>query len=462
MNIKGWSIIIAIFLLASATPGARAWAEAAGAVDARRTFVVETVEKVGPAVVNVQTEIPEGRSINPFYSIDPRLDSYFKRFFEFPQQRNYSRQSLGSGVIIDESGYVLTNEHVVMRASSILLTLSTEETFSAEIIGSDPTSDLAILKIDVDRPLPTIRMGTSEDIMIGETVIAIGNPFGLSHTVTTGVVSAVGRSVEVNNRVYRDFIQTDASINPGNSGGPLLNIHGELIGVNTAIHGSAQGIGFAIPIDRARRIVDDLIKYGEVRPIWYGLRVRSLEPQLAHLFDSPPGNGVVVVEVTEKGPAQRAGIRVGDIIVSLGGTGINNRKEFHDILRGFTVGAPVAFEVRRGVVKHIMTLKGEEIPTDELDNFVWEAVGLVVEEPSRSSRSRRGAAPGLYVSRVRQGGPAGRIGIRPGDWIGKVGKDKVRSLDDFRSAVARMLYRESMLLLVFRGSAGYYVTIPLQ
>ena len=454
--------IIAVLLMAAAIPGARAWAVTVGLGDARRTFVVETVEKVGPAVVNVQTEIPEGRSVNPFYSIDPRFDSYFKRFFEFPQQRNYSRQSLGSGVIIDESGYVLTNEHVVMRASSILLTLSTEETFSAEIIGSDPTSDLAILKIDVDRPLPTIRMGTSEDIMIGETVIAIGNPFGLSHTVTTGVVSAVGRSVEVDSRVYRDFIQTDASINPGNSGGPLLNIHGELIGINTAIHGSAQGIGFAIPIDRARRIVDDLIKYGEVRPIWYGLRVRSLEPQIAHFFDSPPGNGVVVVEVTEKGPAQRAGIRVGDIIVSLGGTGINNRKEFHDFLRGFTVGDPVAFEVRRGVVKHVMTLKGEEIPTDELDNFVWESVGLVVEEPSRSSRNRRGAAPGLYVSRVRQGSQAGQRNIRPGDWIGQVGKDKVRSMEDFRSAVAKMLYQESMLLLVFRGSRGYYVAIPLQ
>jgi len=448
--------------MAAAIPSARAWAEPAGTGDARRTFVVESVEKVGPAVVNVQTEILEGRTVNPFYSTDPFFDNFFKRYFNFPQQRNYSRQSLGSGVIIDQSGYVLTNEHVVMRASSILLTLSTNETFSAEIIGSDPSSDLAVLKIDVDRSLPTIRMGSSDDIMIGETVIAIGNPFGLSHTVTTGVVSAVGRSVEVDSRVYRDFIQTDASINPGNSGGPLLNIHGDLIGINTAIHGSAQGIGFAIPIERARRIVDDLIKYGEVRPIWYGLRVRSLDPQIAHFFDNPPGHGVVVVEVTEKGPAQRAGIRVGDIIVSLGGGGIDDRKEFYDILRGFTIGDPVRLEVRRGVVKHVMTIKGEEIPTEVLDQFAWEAAGLAVEKPSRSRTSQRGTAPGLSVARVRQGSPAGRIGIRPGDVIGQVGKDKVRSMEAFRSAIARVLYRESVLLLVYRGPAGYYVTVPLQ
>ena len=446
----------AALLLSPSTAGG----ESTGAVGARRTVVVETVERVGPAVVNVQTEIQEGRRVNPFYSLDPFFEQYFDNFFERRRQPNYTRQSLGSGVIIDPKGYVLTNEHVVLQASSILLTLSTEETYSAELIGSDPTSDLAVLKIDVDRPLPTIDMGDSDDIMIGETVIAIGNPFGLSHTVTTGVVSAVGRSVEVKGRVYRDFIQTDASINPGNSGGPILNITGELIGINTAIYGEAQGIGFAIPINRAKRIVDDLIRYGEVRPVWYGLRVKSLEPQIAHFFDNPPGHGVVVVEVTEKGPADKAGVRVGDIIVSLAGAGIDDRKGFYDVLRGFTAGDPVPIEVRRGVVKHDVIVEGREIPAEILIQFAWEEIGIEVEETSGSTRRRR-TPPGLPVVRVRTGSPAGRIGIKPGDVIGRIGKTNVRTLEAFRAAIAQEWYKESVLLLVYRGSTGYYVPVPL-
>ncbi|MCB1155014.1 trypsin-like peptidase domain-containing protein, partial [bacterium] len=270
-----WRVILAICVAVAVfeplgdTRPAQAQAE-------RVTPVVEAVRRVGPAVVHISTEqLRDDLRFSP----NPIIDRYYREFFERHGPNQPEARALGSGVIIDKAGYILTNEHVIMRTGPIKVTLSDARTYTAKVIGSEPARDLAILKIDGDKPFPTAPLGDSSDLLIGETVIAIGSPFGLSNTVTTGVVSATGRTIRSDaDRVYLDFIQTDASINPGNSGGPLLNINGDVIGINTAIYGDAQGIGFAIPANSAKAIVEDLIQFGQVNYGWFGVRVQPLNP----------------------------------------------------------------------------------------------------------------------------------------------------------------------------------------
>jgi serine protease Do len=254
----------------------------------RRTTTVRVVERTGPAVVSVTTEkrAPEANPFRPFAG-DPFFDRFFQDFFEprLPQ----AEQSLGSGVLIDAQRHVLTNEHVVTRAERIRVSLADGREFGAKLIGADPNNDIAVLEVETQEKLPWIEPGSSADLMVGEPVIAIGNPFGLSHTVTTGVISALGRSLRTDERVYHGFLQTDASINPGNSGGPLLNAEGHLIAINTAVYNRAQGIGFAIPIDDARRVVRELIDHGEVSPVWLGMDLQDLDSGLAAALELPAG-----------------------------------------------------------------------------------------------------------------------------------------------------------------------------
>ena len=287
------ALSIAVTVLASPLPS-------------RRNEVVEVVEKVAPSVVNIAAE-----------QIVRRRPSMFDEFFFGDQrQRRERSQSLGSGVIIDPKGIILTNDHVISGASKIIATTKSGVELECEVVGSDADNDLAVLRTRKSvAPLPAIRLGTSSDLMIGETVVAIGNPFGLSNTVTAGVLSALGRSVRgnENQRLYTDFIQIDAPINPGNSGGPVVNIQGDLIGIATAIIGGAQGIGFAIPIDRARRIKDDLLAFGEVRAVWVGLRGRTLTSGNG---DGAKPRGFRVRSLTPDSPAARAGIHTGDLVVA--------------------------------------------------------------------------------------------------------------------------------------------------
>ena len=276
------SQILIIFLFGSVT-----WAEN----DNRRTPIVKAVERVGASVVNINTEEVAPAVRNPFRdSRNPFFDQFFKEFFP---SRDNNRRSLGSGVIIHPEGYILTNEHVVSKATIIKVTLIDKREFDARLVGSDIKSDLAVIKIETNENLPHVSLGRSDDLMIGETVIAIGNPFGLQHTVTTGIISALHRSIKGGgNRVYREFIQLDASINPGNSGGPLLNIEGSLIGINTAIFKQAEGIGFAIPINKAKRIINDLIRYGKVRRGWLGVSVQSITKEMLSFFNIERVRGV--------------------------------------------------------------------------------------------------------------------------------------------------------------------------
>ena len=249
----------------------------------RRTATVRAVERVGPSVVNITTrQLVQGGQSNPFapFGGAPGLEWFFRDFFE-PRFPSRTTQSLGSGVVIDAQRHVLTNEHVVARADDILVTLADGRQLGARLVGADPNNDLAVLEIQTEEPVPWTEPGGSRDLLVGEPVIAIGNPFGLSNTVTTGVLSAVDRSLRSEDRVFHGFLQTDASINPGNSGGPLLNAEGSLIGINTAIYNGAQGIGFAIPIDTAMRVVRELITHGEIAPVWLGFDLQDLDAPLA-------------------------------------------------------------------------------------------------------------------------------------------------------------------------------------
>ena len=281
------------------------WRSAGAADDERRTPVVRAVEQTRPAVVNISAEQVVVVQRDPFF------EQFFNDFFEArPRRERYTRTSLGSGVIVRPDGYVLTNAHVVARGQRIKVVLADERELDARVVGVDADADIAVLKVEAGT-LPHLEFGNSEDLMIGETVIAIGNPFGFSHTVTTGVISALRRSLKSEGRTFLDFIQTDASINPGNSGGPLLNIRGELIGINTAIYGGAQNIGFAIPAKRASQVVGDLIRYGEVRRSYLGVQVQDLTPELASALGIEARHGVVVREVEERRPGRGAGTRAG-------------------------------------------------------------------------------------------------------------------------------------------------------
>jgi Do/DeqQ family serine protease len=432
----------------------------------RENPVVQAVKKVSPAVVNISSEHEVIARSNPFFDsgLDPFFDSFFRDFFEPHYQRRYKGQSLGSGVIIDgRRGYILTNEHVIARSAKIKVVLRDERGFDAELVGAAPDFDLAVLKIETQGPLPAIEMGDSEDLMIGETVIAIGNPFGFSHTVTTGVISALNRSVQAADRTYRDFIQTDASINPGNSGGPLLNINGNLIGINTAIYSKAQGIGFAIPINRAKRVVDDLIKYGEIHIPWLGLFVQDLDPKLVHYFNIPQGQGVLVSEVTEHSPAQEAGLKSGDVITAVGRMRVTSKETYHAIIRNFSVGDVIPVSVWANGTAHVAQVTSRTFPEASAEDLGYKSLGVRVEEISTALRRRFGitATDGVVVTELRQGSYLQRIGARPGDVLRKINEMVIRTVDDFKEAVIKDRQKESAVLLIQRGNQQYYVTVKM-
>ncbi len=427
--------------------------------------MVKAVDRAGAAVVNISTETlrrSEGESSWSFPG-DRLLEEFFRDFLA-PLPGRRSRTSLGSGVIIDPKGLILTNEHVVRGAKKIRVVLADHREFRAELVGSDPPSDLALLRISARGKLPTIPLGRSDDLMIGETVIAIGNPFGLSHTVTTGVVSALNRSVRTGDRVYHDFIQTDAAINPGNSGGPLLNIDGELIGINTAIYRKGEGVGFAIPVDRAKRIVEELIRYGEVRPSWIGIEVQDLDESLARYFRLEGRGGVLVTGVVSKGPADQAGIRKGDVILGLGPLFVPSSLDFYEALLAYPAGSALSLTVlRRGRIRKLPLTTGVLDPK-RAGEEARRILGLTVEEGNRPLREDQSEEPtpvGILVGEVRPQSLAQRAGLRPGDRIREVDGLLIRDLDDYRRAMVKAMRRSRIVLLIQRGPYGYRLTLEL-
>jgi serine protease Do len=404
----------------------------------RRTPVVQVVERVSPSVVNISAE-----------SIVREADPFFGGFFGSRQRR---AQSLGSGFIVDPTGVVVTNAHVVQGASSITVTTLDGRELKAQVLGSDRDADLAVLKVE-GRNLPAVPLGSSADLMIGEAVVAIGNPFGLSHSVTTGVISARGRTVpsEQGERVFTDFLQTDASINPGNSGGPLVNILGDVIGINTAIVSGANGIGFAIPADRARRVVNDLLRFGELRPLWTGLRLVTVDPELARRNDLAVTRGAYVFKVYPGSPAAQAGLAPGDVLTTIQGQPILSREDVTTALYSLPEGTPLSLAVRRGNRSLDSTLKAIRPPRDLGLRILAQGVGLDVAED-------RGA---LVVQQVTRNSAASRTGLEPGDVILGVNGHEVTKLDVLGEEVLRGYDRGGLPIVVQRGRYAYNLEFPL-
>jgi len=431
----------------------------------RRTPLVRAIEKVGPVVVNINTEEAPPKRRNPFRNFGGGQfgNGIFDRFLQdLMPNFNQQRRSLGSGVIINSRGYILTNEHVIGKAVRIKVTLIDKREFDAHLVGADRKSDLAVIKIDSKEPLPFVEMGRSDDLMIGETVVAIGNPFGLQHTVTTGIVSALNRSIKAGkNMVYHDFIQVDASINPGNSGGPLLNINGSLIGINTAIYQKAEGIGFAIPIDNAKRIIKDLISYGKVRRGWLGVSVQDMTPELLRYFKLDRQRGVLVTKVFSGSPAYRAGIKQGDVILHLDNHEISKKLEYQQRVGSYSVGNAIRFNIlREGREKNIL-LHVKAIPRNEVEDFTLNWLGLRIRgiNDRTLKQFRLATRKGVVVTQVVKNSASGQIGLIPGDVIRQFNQNKIRNEKDFNKAILEAGNRDSALLLVQRGNNGYYVTL---
>lgn len=432
----------------------------------RENPVVRAVRKVSPAVVNINSEYEVRRRVNPFsgFSRDPLFDSFFKDFFDPGFEQHYKRTSLGSGVIIDgKRGLVLTNAHVLAKSATITVILNDERKFDAQIIGADPDSDLAVLRISSKNSLPAIEMGDSDDLMIGETVITIGNPFGFSNTVTTGVISAINRSIRTDNAVYHDFIQLDASINPGNSGGALLNINGELIGINTAIYAKAQGIGFAIPINKAKRIVSDLIQYGEVVQIWLGITVQNLDKRLVQYLKAPEHKGVVVKEISRGGPGHKSDIRDGDIILSVGSRSTPSIEHYHTAMKNYAKGDLIKIRLWRNNKEFIVSTKAAVFPEELAMELAFKLLGIKVKNLSLTKRFqyKSSAKTGVVISEINRQSYLARIGVKPGDIIRQIDEMAVSSVKDFEKTVVKYRHKKSVVILLQRGDQSYYITVKL-
>ena len=427
----------------------------------RENPIVRAVRKISPAVVNISTSKLVERGVNPFFlqENDDFFNRFFRDFFE-PQKRQYVKNSLGSGVIIDSAHkYILTNHHVVVRASKIAITLANQQEFEARVVGTDPESDLAVLKIETETELPSITMGRSDDLMIGETVIAIGNPFGLSHTVTTGVISALNRSVRTQSGVYNNFVQIDASINPGNSGGPLLNINGELIGINTAIYSGAEGIGFAIPIDRAKGIVSDLINYGRVHTAWLGITVQDLDENLIDYLHLPVKYGALVTETLTDSPAKEKGLKRGDVITEINKNTIKTGRNYYNYLSQYTADEIIHLSFFRDGKKQQIHIKAAPFPPDLALDLAFERLGFRVEELNRSLaiKYRLKEKEGLVIVAIKKGSQSDSIGLAPGDIIRGINDLSFTKKEDFKEAVIRYRLKEKITVLIQRGWRVYSV-----
>ena len=409
--------------------------------------LADVLEDVTPAVVNIAVTARGPEAANPLFD-----DPYFRRFFNIPEMpRQRPRMSAGSGVIVDAAkGYVLTNHHVVDGADEIAVTLKDRRRFTAELIGSDKATDIALLRIDAD-DLTDIPIGDSDRLRVGDSVVAIGNPFGLGQTVTSGIVSALGRS-GLNVEGYEDFIQTDASINPGNSGGALITADGQLVGINTAIitpAGGNVGIGFAVPIDMASSVMNQLIEHGEVRRGRIGVAIQDLTPDLAEALGANKAFGAVVASVEDGSPASRAGLQSGDIILSVNGEPISGSSDLRNTIGLTPLGEEVEIGYLRDGQESTVTLKVDDDSAFVDDSDTSDRLaGAVLEE----------SAGNVVVANVEPGSPAANAGLRTGDIIVAVNRQNVSStaeltriLRDVQGTIALdLLRRGQRLLLVIR------------
>jgi len=453
--------VLVLVLLAAVNIG---WA--ASAIPENPDIVADIVERVSPAVVNIDTlRIAVYRSpLAPFFS-----DPFFRRFFgDIPElERQVPQKGIGTGFVFRSDGYILTNEHVIRGANKIKVTFIDGKEYEGKVIGADPLTDIAVVKIDADN-LPTIPLGDSDKARVGEFVIAIGNPYGLSHTVTVGVLSAKGRPISAGDsgREYENFLQTDAAINPGNSGGPLLNLRGEVIGINTAILPYAQGIGFAIPINMAKSILEQLIEKGRVVRAWLGVYIQDLTPELAQKFGLSEAKGALVADISKGSPAEKAGLRRGDIILKVDGKEIPTVSSLQQEIRSRRPGERVRLEVWRDGKSIVLEATLEELkesaagtPEVQQVDLGFEVAEITDDLVERYSlRTTRG----VVIVSVRTGGPADEAGLRPGDVILEVNRTEITSLADWEETLARITPGDTVLLLIDRGGRTYFVPLKAE
>jgi serine protease Do len=470
---------VGVGVVISGSPGARAapfWAETP---PAQLPFVqvpnfADLAEHLNPSVVNVSTtQVMKGQRRgmprlpfpNPFGERDP-FEEFFERFFggENPQ-REFRRRSLGSGFIINREGYIVTNNHVVENASDIKVSLSDKEEFDAKVVGRDPKTDVALIKIEAKKELSAAPLGDSGKLRVGEWVMAIGNPFGLGHTVTTGIVSAKGRIIGAG--PYDDFIQTDASINPGNSGGPLFNMNGEVVGINTAIVASGQGIGFAIPINVAKDLLVSLREKGRVVRGWLGVQVQRITPELAKSFGLDRERGALVADVMPDTPASKAGVERGDVIIEFNGRKIEEMNDLPRVVASTPPNTDVPLKILRKGQEKIVQVRVAELKEEqrvaEGGGTLEENLGLTVQELTPEIARNLGVSEskGVVVTNVDDGSPADEAGLRRGDVILEVNQKKIQSVQDYRAALGRVGGPDSLLLLVRRGNNVLYVALKM-
>ncbi|MFC1868683.1 DegQ family serine endoprotease [Thermodesulfobacteriota bacterium] len=428
----------------------------------------ELAKKASPSVVNISTvKAIKGRSQPPLpFGPNHPFRDFFDRFYRDQVPREHRQKGLGTGFIIDKEGFIFTNNHVVEMADEIKVTLSDKREFDAKIISRDPKTDLALIKIEDAKDLMSLSLGDSEKLEVGDWVVAIGNPFGLGNTITAGIVSAKYR--QIGGGPYDNFIQTDASINPGNSGGPLLNTKGEVIGINTAIFsqsGGSVGIGFAIPINMAKDILPQL-KKGKVVRGWLGVMIQEITPDLKDKLGLEVEKGALVADVTSGGPAEKAGMKRGDVIVSFDGKDIKESKELPYIVSATPVGKTVPVEVMRKGTKEIIMVTLGELEEGKETPVVSEAgpnLGLTVEElsPERARQYGVSETTGLIIVKVKKNSPAGEAGLSGGDIILQVDQVEVKDLAQFNRKVGGYKAGDTILLLIKRRNSTIYLTLKV-
>ncbi len=429
---------------------------------------VNLAKELRPAVVNISTTQKAGggqQSVpSPFGEEDP-FSEFWRRFFGEPLPRGPHRQkSLGSGFVVDREGYILTNNHVVESGDKIIVRLSDQKEFEAKLVGRDAKTDIAVIKIDADIDLSTAPLGDSDKLEVGEWVLAIGNPFGLEHSVTSGIVSAKGRNIGAG--PYDNFIQTDASINPGNSGGPLINLRGEVVGINTAIFsrgGGNIGIGFAIPINLVKELLPQLKSKGKVTRGWLGVVIQGVTPAIAESLGMDQARGALVANVSSDGPAQRAGVQIGDVIIEFGGKRVKVSNDLPIIVARTPVGKEVSVIVLRDGKEVKLSVAVGELKEEEVIASTKGKgdLGLTVQRVTPQIAESLGLerAEGVVITMVELGSPAEEAGLRRGDVILEIDRKSIRKLSDYQKAITKIKKGKGVLFLVRRGETTLFLAL---
>ena len=467
----GLIFLIVVFTAIELIPGSAEVAGFAGQ-DAPGSFS-RLVKKASPSVVYISTvKVIKGKRPfhHPFGNSNP--NDPFKDFFDQflgnqGRPRDFKQKSLGSGFIIDKEGFILTNNHVVEKTDEIKVTLANEKEFPAEIIGRDPKTDLALIRIKTSEALEPLPMGDSDSLNVGDWVVAIGNPFGLGNTVTSGIVSYKSRNIGAG--PYDDFIQTDAAINPGNSGGPLLNTAGEVIGINSAIFsqtGGSVGIGFAIPINMAKDLIPQL-KTGKVVRGWMGVMIQKITPEIKEKLDLKDEKGALVADVTPNSPASKAGIKRGDVVVSFDGKDIADMKDLPFLVGATPVSKEVTVEVIRKGQKKAFTIKVEELKdmTEQVEGKKPDTeLGMTVERltPQLAHKLGLSETSGLVVVDVEKNSVAAEAGIARGDLIVEVDQVEIKDVSQFHSMIRGFKKGDTVVFLVKRAEATIYLTLKME